>query len=86
MYCQHLFISSNTGTNNVDRKPLVYGKSIIKILFIKSNVSDVISLFPKISSSNDVDFVNSNDRLALVLLVFLSCVIETFPVSNVTLF
>ena len=87
VYCQHLFISSTTGTNNVDWKPLVNGKSIIKILFIKSNVSDVISLFPKISISNDVDFVNFNDRLTLVLLVFPSCVIEkAFPVLNVTLF
>ena len=85
LYCQHLFISSNTGTNNVVWKPLINGKSIIKTLFIKSNVSDVISLFPKIS--NDVDFVDFNDRLTLVLLVFPSCVIEkTFPVSNVTLF
>ena len=33
-----------------------------------------------------MDFVNFSGCLTLVLLVFLSCVIETFPVSNVTLF
>ena len=67
------FLSSNTGTNyNVNWKPLVNGKSIIKIVFSKSNVSDVISLFPKNYFCNDVDFVNFNDRLTLALLVFVT--------------
>ena len=44
----------------------------VLLSFIKSNVSDVLSLFPKIPFPNDVDFVNFNDRLTVALLVVLS--------------
>ena len=87
MYYRKYFLSSNTGTNNVDWKPLVNAISNIKMLFIKSEVSYVISLFPKKFLSNDVDFTHFNDRLTVAFLVSLRCVMQTpFPVSNVGLF
>ena len=51
---------------------------LLRFYLLSHFIYYVISLFPKNSFSNDVDFVNFNDRLtvALLLLVFLSCVIE----------
>ena len=48
MRCQQLVCSSNISANSVVWKSFIFGKSVIKILFIKSNMSDVNSLLRRI--------------------------------------